>query len=397
MASSFQQRLKGGFERFDPAEFYPRYRRLEVFDSVLGRERVSLWKFDPARFPEGDVVRDFCARLGIEIAPDDVVRVNESLSLPAMSILFAYRVHGPGYGEGPQAVRENWALARALQDVPGAKFRFHESAVAPVLEDNREDLGLDRGPAWGGAAPRVVRTEGVRSGEELLAIDRAAVSALIAAVETRLGVELPRIGDRGNRHRPARCGRDRPGLSRGDPRVLFGSGTRRRNQGTRAGSLAAATERLVAELLGSRARWRQADVIVLAPTARQHAVVGFELPAHGRDRRARCSPLGVQLERLAACSCSDSPSQGDGEEGRVLGEINVEGRADREWRVPVAIDSPDQGLRLSCTLTGNGTKGAAPAFACGGRPSGRLRVSRPPPRRSGQSRWSQAFGDQVTL
>ena len=51
MASSFQQRLKGGYDQFDPAEFYPGYRRLEAFDTVFGREQVSMWKFDPAALP----------------------------------------------------------------------------------------------------------------------------------------------------------------------------------------------------------------------------------------------------------------------------------------------------------------------------------------------------------
>ena len=68
--SAFQQRLKAGHrESLRFAQALPRYRKqLERFDKVFGAENVELWPFEPAKFPDKDVVLDFCARLGIDLA-----------------------------------------------------------------------------------------------------------------------------------------------------------------------------------------------------------------------------------------------------------------------------------------------------------------------------------------
>ena len=105
-----------------------------------------------------------------------MVRVNESLSLPAISILFAYRVYGPGYGVGRQAVRENRALGDVLQEVPGPRFAFHESVVAPVLEANREDLAWIEDRLEEELRSKSFGSDGISSAEELLEIEPSALS-----------------------------------------------------------------------------------------------------------------------------------------------------------------------------------------------------------------------------
>ena len=141
MESVFQQRLKSGNATFNPRALYPGYRaRLEKFDLALGRERVTHWPYDPAGFPRGCVVRDFCQRTGLPIAEANVPRVNDSLSLPAIRLLFAYRRFGPGYGAGEDAFRENRALKNRLLGLGGPKLRFHADIVAPVLARNRDDI-----------------------------------------------------------------------------------------------------------------------------------------------------------------------------------------------------------------------------------------------------------------
>ena len=389
MASVFQQRLRGGHDSFDPAEFYPGYRRLEAFDSVLGREQVSLWKFDPARFPDGDVVLDFCARLGIDIAADDVVRVNEGLSLPAISILFAYRRYGPGFGVGPEAVRENRALIEALEDVPGAKFAYHESVVTPVLEANRDDLAWIEnrlGEELGSSPPG---TEGVRSGDELLEIDPGAVGAFVAAVQARFGIELPSSATErvdADPHAVAETVRSCRDSIR---ELLFGS-----SPGEAAGATGDRTARsshrsLVPEAAGSAGSWRcvDGDSIVLAPTSRQPTTVRLD---------ATGVPEAEDALFTARVHAGDAPvvlrlSIGeDGEEGRMLDEITLVGRADRWWKVPIPHDSGDGTLRLSCVLTADGSKGRR----------GRVRVARPtlrlgtrlPPRSSHRPRSSREGG-----
>lgn len=141
MESIFQQKVKGGMHKFHVSGLAPRYQSLSrKFDVVLGRENVRLWLFDPKTFPRGCVVQDFCARLGIDFPPDGVIRVNEGLSLPALSLLFAYRKFGPGFGVGPNVLRENRRLANRVSRLPGPKLRLHSSLVVPVIEERREDI-----------------------------------------------------------------------------------------------------------------------------------------------------------------------------------------------------------------------------------------------------------------
>ena len=67
---------------------YPR--RIQDYISIFGRNNVRLFAFDPVSFPAKDSVVDFCLRLGIPAKYNSFVRVNESLSLLAMKILYFF-------------------------------------------------------------------------------------------------------------------------------------------------------------------------------------------------------------------------------------------------------------------------------------------------------------------
>jgi hypothetical protein len=165
MESVFQQQVKGGRRQtFDTNQLFPKYRgRLRKMDEVFGRENTQAWLFDPARFPGNCVVQDFCARLGIAFDPGAVVRANDALSRPALSLLYAYRKLGPGYGTGPDVIRENKLLIRRLRALPGPKLRLHSGLVVPVIDSRREDI------AW--TEERI----GVSLAEDLGAHDQHAV------------------------------------------------------------------------------------------------------------------------------------------------------------------------------------------------------------------------------
>jgi hypothetical protein len=141
MESAFQQRVRGGLGRLNAERLFPEYRqRFAKFDTVFGRENVRLSVFEPGRFPGGCVVRDFCARVGIEFRAEEVIRVNEALSLPALSLLFAYHRFGPGFGVGPRVLQENRLLVERLRALPGPKPRLHSALVAPVIERRRDEI-----------------------------------------------------------------------------------------------------------------------------------------------------------------------------------------------------------------------------------------------------------------
>jgi hypothetical protein len=147
VTSVAQQRSKGirgpeeNHTRFEPENLYPRYRLLfEKLDAVFGRENVCLWKFDPASFPDGCVVQDFCTRLGVALPRERVVRVNESISREAVQLLFTYRKLGREFGAlnitGPQ----NKRLIDALNAAGRARFRISPDVLRPMLEHNRSDI-----------------------------------------------------------------------------------------------------------------------------------------------------------------------------------------------------------------------------------------------------------------
>ena len=137
MSSSFQQRLKSTkISEFDPAQLYPFYRsRFEKFDEVFGRDKVRLWRFDPASFPEGSVVRDFCSRTGIDFAHVQEVRKNDSMSREVAGLLYGY-----GFwlreNRKPKLFADQAAkLSDLFRELPATRFRLAPSVVRPILAD----------------------------------------------------------------------------------------------------------------------------------------------------------------------------------------------------------------------------------------------------------------------
>ena len=94
MQSAFQERVKGRLGSFHADELYKSYKkRFEKIESVFGESSCDFWKFDPKAFRSSDVVLDFCDRLNIELGQVEINRVNDSLSLNALKLLFAYKIN----------------------------------------------------------------------------------------------------------------------------------------------------------------------------------------------------------------------------------------------------------------------------------------------------------------
>jgi hypothetical protein len=183
ITSSFQERVKNGsVASLAIDSFYRNYQAsFEKFDDVFGRENVRLWKFDPKVFPEGCVVQDFCARLGIAFPNERIVRMNESLSRQAVAMLYTYRKLGPQFGAPRMRGRFAMNLGSLLRDT-GGKFRFSPDTLRPVLEKNRADtewmearLGEPLQEDLGEHRPGDVRDE-----TDLLRPDPATAAALLS-------------------------------------------------------------------------------------------------------------------------------------------------------------------------------------------------------------------------
>jgi len=109
--------------------------KLEMFDRVFGRESVIAKKFATESFPNGCVVQDFVSTLGIPIEVSKIRRTNESLSMEASKLLYAYRMFGPverGWG-GLKLWRHYW-MVLSLQEIEGERLKFHSQMILPILE-----------------------------------------------------------------------------------------------------------------------------------------------------------------------------------------------------------------------------------------------------------------------
>ena len=180
MESSFQQTVKGPNMAANIAQVYPNYRwKFERFDHVFGREQVHLWKFEPKNFLQGDVVLDFCKRLGITMPSGETPsRDNESLSKQALQLLFTYRKFYP-YGTGSAAVKENNRLIQAIKPIGDKKLRFSPAMLRAIFADHRDDI------AWieqrlGTSVAEILEPDAddINSDTELLNVDLATIGQL---------------------------------------------------------------------------------------------------------------------------------------------------------------------------------------------------------------------------
>lgn len=137
MESLFQQRVKGGLNKFDIDQLYPDYqKKIERFDSTFGRENVKLWKFDPKTFLDNNVVIDFCSRLNIPMIAEQTFRVNETLSIEALSLLYTYMK----YGRETNIIKERGHIEKTLNNIGNTKVKFSPSLVKDIIERNQDDI-----------------------------------------------------------------------------------------------------------------------------------------------------------------------------------------------------------------------------------------------------------------
>lgn len=142
-------------------------------DEIFGSENVQLTVFDPKELQGGDVCVDFFQKIGINLEPTQIVRVNEGLSLIASALLFSQRNLGDGFVRGfSGAQKKNNAFVSTLSRIPGEPLRFKRSFVEPLFERHRADidwmeerLGVSLSDLPDEDAPSAIGSE-----EELLAV-----------------------------------------------------------------------------------------------------------------------------------------------------------------------------------------------------------------------------------
>jgi len=195
MESIFQQRLKGYALPKEFSNVYPSYvRKLRKFDQVFGADHLIFRKFDPASFPQRDVVLDFCRLLEITLAGYQSTRRNESLPLEAVALLYAFRTYGGKLGAGRLAMTRNKEMIEALGQLEGAKLSISYRKVEEVVHERREDLEwLEKRTGMSfGKIPSIDVTDSVETLDALLAHSMEGARKLITRFGHRFKTSEPR-------------------------------------------------------------------------------------------------------------------------------------------------------------------------------------------------------------
>lgn len=192
MSSSLQQRVAGGVG-WSFGQLYPHYRdKFEKFDTIFGRERVTLVKFDRKTLHAGDVVLDFARRAGANLRPEDVISANEARSLETTAALQAQRVLGRGWLNYPGSPRDNNALVTALRELGTSKIVLHPDTMAAIVARHKDDLDwiterlgvafVDSPAPDAAEAPNVIRCE-----EDFLSIAAGQLPQILDLVRREVG------------------------------------------------------------------------------------------------------------------------------------------------------------------------------------------------------------------
>lgn len=134
--SDFQQGVKSGDRTL---EILPSRRnhhlqyacKLETIEQVFGEQSVTALPFHSSTFRGGCVVQDFCVRAKIPLPAHRIRRLNEGLSLDALKLLLAFRIHH-GYPPGITSIIHNEMLVRRLAALSGPSLRFHSRLIMPL-------------------------------------------------------------------------------------------------------------------------------------------------------------------------------------------------------------------------------------------------------------------------
>jgi hypothetical protein len=141
MQSAFQQLVKMGVLTFGIGGFTPRYReKFEKFDRVFGCNNVSFCKFSRKSMKDGDVVIDFCERVGFEINKTEIKRFNDSLSLEATAFCYVFQKYNQSEDRPPEIIWDNDPLLKSLSAIGSTKVSFSKDLAKSVLTEISEDV-----------------------------------------------------------------------------------------------------------------------------------------------------------------------------------------------------------------------------------------------------------------
>jgi hypothetical protein len=132
---------RGRFELLSPRDqrVFQVDENVERLRAVFGQDRVQLSLFDPARFPEGCVVRHFASQIGLRVPPGFHLRANDGSSRPAVQLAYCYnRFENPVQEEDFGYPPGKFRMLGLVRQLPGPRLRLHPELVEPWWEHQRK-------------------------------------------------------------------------------------------------------------------------------------------------------------------------------------------------------------------------------------------------------------------
>jgi hypothetical protein len=113
---------------------------IEKFDRLLGRENVTLWKYDRSQFPDGCVVKDFFRRLQIGEFSGEAEEVNSGLCIEAVKFMRILHANGlRPLSNTPDLIARYW-LSNHMRSMRGNRVRFHSKLISERMKLVASDL-----------------------------------------------------------------------------------------------------------------------------------------------------------------------------------------------------------------------------------------------------------------
>ncbi len=129
---------------------------VDRLDALAGPDRVRVFPFDRALFPQGDVVRHFLDQAGIDPDRLTIRRVNESLSMTASRrsspIAACVRRATPTLAATPR-VMSSWRFSPGSKGPPSSLAR-QSTPASPAQRPHPRLVRTPPGPAAGASHPQ---------------------------------------------------------------------------------------------------------------------------------------------------------------------------------------------------------------------------------------------------
>lgn len=141
MESALQERIKGGDTEIDLNSLYPLYKaRFEKLYRIFGSQNVSIYKYEPRDFVQGNVVTDFSCQTGLDASLVKSVNSNEKINFEALSLLYSYASLVKKIHPTKRYIFYSNRLITKIKKRSNLTFSISDDVVNNVINENINDV-----------------------------------------------------------------------------------------------------------------------------------------------------------------------------------------------------------------------------------------------------------------